>query len=496
MKQNCRAVLGKKIGAASALCAFAVANFCGIGVSALAGNGPVNDAYPSDSLATIQGYVNQGGTVNFHPGTYDLEGSWLEITRAVDLVGPEVEGTFDTQSGADSRTWSAMLENGYIFISCIGENATDTVRIRNLSVINRGVQYVIHAPPWGDFPYTVAILHNGIGWYEEGGNLEISDCYIESEKMAEVDQGTYGFWSLKTGGVPGSDPEVLSIRRCHLKVIGLTGGDNDPLKVVSSRYEIFEAVENIIEATAGSDWCTGIDMRFGAIGDSILIRDNHITSIGFGIGIWDTPAFVAVEYNILKTDGSRFGCITIRHPNIDPLPGGIISGNDVEVKDGEAMSLLRTSNYVIYDNVLTGAMILKVVDNSHFEGNRFRDVNGDPLAAVILLTGENNSFVRNDYRDSGVAGWNSDGSGGPGCVLLAPLSDKWPPPVNNLVKENGGFPRGTNAKTQVLDLGVNNRVVGHPANHVLAPGIGQRIQELRQAIEDAEAEMEANELFN
>lgn len=423
----------------------------------------------------------------FHanPDAYDLGGNGLIITRAVELIGPEVTGTFDTRDGTDSRTWSARLENGYIEVACSGDNVTDTVKIRNLSVYNPGIQYMA-TYPWGTNPYTAALLHRGVLGSQSGGNLIVSDCYFECAKAVLEDWGTNAFMSAFAQGVPGSDPEISSIQRCHLKVTGIPENDNDVIAYRGGGFKTIEVVDNITEATAGNNRCQGIDfaMGTGRVGDEILVRDNHVTSVGFGIGFFNISCYAAVEYNVIQAQGHPvYGCISV-HYNRDTSVGGIVCGNEVALNEGNALRLQWAEDHLVYDNIFNGPMFLNVVYTSYFEGNRFVDLVGNPLAAVHLRIGEDNYLVKNDYRDSGMPGWEADGSGGPGCVLLGGrLNDFWAGAVNNLVKENGRFPRGTNAKAQVLDLGSNNRVVGHPANKVLDPGIGQRIQELNQAME-------------
>lgn len=487
MKQDGRGISHNRSGRFTAICACAAAGFLACGAAVLNGDGPVNHVWPGDDFATIQSYVDEGGTVvfNANPGVYDLEGNALVITRAIELIGPEVTGTFDTRDGSDSRIWSARLVNGYIEVACAGENATDTIRIKNLSVYNHGIQY-IYTYPWGSYPYTAAILHRGILGAQAGGNLTVSDCYVECVKPVFDDWGTNAFMSAFAQGVPGSDPELSSIQRCHLKVTGFADGDNDVIAYRGGGFKTIEVVENITEATAGGNRCQGIDFAIGTgrIGDSILVRDNHVTSVGFGIGLFNISCYAVVEYNVIRAQGHPvYGCITV-HYNRDTSVGGIVCGNDVALNEGNALRLIWAADHLVYDNVFNGAMFLNAVYTSYFEGNRFVDLVGNPLAAIYLRIGEDNYLVKNSYRDSGMPGWEADGSGGPGCVLLGGrLNEFWAGAVNNLVKENGGFPHGTNATKQVLDLGMNNRVVGHPANKVLDPGIGQRIQELNQAME-------------
>jgi hypothetical protein len=60
---------------------------------------------------------------------------------------------------------------------------------------------------------------------------------------------------------------------------------------------------------------------------------------------------------------------------------------------------------------------------------------------------------------------------------------------NNLISETGRFPVGTGGpNNQVYEFNLstpalcyNNRIVGLPANHIMNPGIGQRIKQARQA---------------
>jgi hypothetical protein len=76
----------------------------------------------------------------------------------------------------------------------------------------------------------------------------------------------------------------------------------------------------------------------------------------------------------------------------------------------------------------------------------------------------------NDYEKSGLPGWDV----GVGCVFLGTGS------TGNLIDEAGDFVPGTGgASKQVVDYGTNNRVIGHPANNVSDPGIGQRMKDLR-----------------
>jgi len=96
-----------------------------------------------------------------------------------------------------------------------------------------------------------------------------------------------------------------------------------------------------------------------------------------------------------------------------------------------------------------------------------------------------NEFIDNDYTKSGLQGWGPESAG---SVLLDQYTE------DNLVFEVGDFMRGTGgAKEHVLDLGVDNRVVGHKAGTLaqqeeLNPGIGRRKKEALGALQEAEEE--------
>ena len=102
-----------------------------------------------------------------------------------------------------------------------------------------------------------------------------------------------------------------------------------------------------------------------------------------------------------------------------------------------------------------------------------------------------NSFLKNNYRMTGLPGWD-EGAG----VFIIGYDWGWPGALNevrdNLIFESGGFPVGTGgAKFQVNDLGINNRVIGHPAVGLTNPGIGQTMKEARQQAMEALMQMNA-----
>ena len=164
-----------------------------------------------------------------------------------------------------------------------------------------------------------------------------------------------------------------------------------------------------------------------------------------------------------------------------------------------AIHLFRTHNNSILDNDCSAYKCISSHVHEGWYACQFwdsRDSSGNTIsgnvwgpadlkstwATVVIsfrtdASPSDDNILDNDYRNyNNVPGWTAANPDGPGCVLLTEGT------VNNFVFESGNFPQGTDAKSQVMDLGTNNRVVGHDADDVIAPGIGQRLQEIRAAI--------------
>jgi hypothetical protein len=115
-------------------------------------------------------------------------------------------------------------------------------------------------------------------------------------------------------------------------------------------------------------------------------------------------------------------------------------------------------------------------------GNIFGPLTPGGIAGIVD-NGQNNSFVNNDYTQSGILGLRSSENV---CVWLTSSTS------GALVFESGSFPRGTGgASEQVVDQGMANRVVGHRANELAAqegvrPGIGQRLKAIKQQLQEQE----------
>jgi len=253
--------------------------------------------------------------------------------------------------------------------------------------------------------------------------------------------------------------------------------------------------------------------------------DTGMDSVGFGIDIFGNSNDFVVSNNTISGTMSvgirlvsTYPTVTIP-PGVFEIPynnqviGNNISGSFISSNnglDGCGIDVFSGTNNSLIDNTIVssgaswgvqlgipsgyeqrfaqnGEAYPKGVQGLTMTGNTISGVYS--LGGVMLwtnLTGTvtDSSLVKNDYTQAILPGWP-----GAGCVWLD-LGTQ-----GNLVFESGGFPHGTNAKNQVLDVAAlpppdgdgstTNRVIGHSANFLakdVPRGIGQKIQQLTQTI--------------
>lgn len=190
---------------------------------------------------------------------------------------------------------------------------------------------------------------------------------------------------------------------------------------------------------------------------------------------------------------------------IDYGANNIIRSNQIMGEGRSAVHLFRTHNNSVLDNDCSGYTgkwsdpgqswnVCQFWDSGYSSGNTVSGNIWGPVApestlATVVVSFRNGASPRDDnvmdnnYRQyNNVPGWTEANPDGPGCVLLTEGTE------NNFVFESGHFPRDTDAKSQVMDLGINNRVVGHDADNVISPGIGQRLQQIQALIDALSAE--------
>lgn len=190
---------------------------------------------------------------------------------------------------------------------------------------------------------------------------------------------------------------------------------------------------------------------------------------------------------------------------IDYGANNIVRSNQIMGEGRSAVHLFRTHNNSVLDNDCSGYTgkwsnpeqswnVCQFWDSGNSSGNTVSGNIWGPVApestlATVVVSFRNgaspkdDNILDNDYRQyNNVPGWTAENPDGPGCVLLTEWTE------NNFVHESGHFPRDTDAKSQVMDLGVNNRVVGHDADNVISPGIGQRLKQIQAQIDALPAE--------
>ena len=186
---------------------------------------------------------------------------------------------------------------------------------------------------------------------------------------------------------------------------------------------------------------------------------------------------------------------------IDLGNNNIVQNNEIIGEGRSAIHLYRTHNNTILDNDCSGYTgrwsdpyqtwnVCQFWDSSFSSGNTISGNIWGPispesrLATVVIserfgASPSDDNILDNDYRQyNDVPGWTGENPDGPGCILLTEGTE------NNFVFESGHFPRDTDAKSQVMDLGINNRVVGHDTDDVISPGIGQRLKQILAEIND------------
>ena len=194
-------------------------------------------------------------------------------------------------------------------------------------------------------------------------------------------------------------------------------------------------------------------LAYGGLCRNNVVRNNLIRNCGLD-GIW----IYATGHDIHGSIENQIIGNTIKRTN---WPIGMIT-----VDGGTAK-----------DNLVTDNKIIDCFNENSWPAVWLAAIPGSASYCTA------NSILGNDYTLSGYPGIDEDIGILGGCVVL------YEGITDNFVFESGNFPPGTGGGiNHVTDLGINNRVVGHPANMVEKPaGIGQRItEEMKNKIEKVE----------
>ena len=325
----------------------------------------------------------------------------------------------------------------------------------------------------------------------EPGNIYIQNNVVEGGKKGIYARATRNLHI--SSNVLGYSGDCIDVRgMADLNISGNTISNAKGRGIWAGKATTLDVSNNTV-----SDALTCIDVRDTANG---TIADNIVTGeMQRGIFLRGMSGSVVRDNMISRSISPSWhkwwnGAIAI-----DYGAGNTVRNNEIVGEGRSALHLYGTHDNFVIDNDCSAYTarrsdpkenwnVCQFWDSGYSSGNTISGNIWGPLAAESRLatvviserfgaSPSDDNVMDNDYRSyNTVPGWTQATPDGPGCILLTEGT------VNNFVFESGNFPWGTDAKSQVMDLGTNNRVVGHDADDVIAPGIGQRLQEIRAAI--------------
>ena len=227
----------------------------------------------------------------------------------------------------------------------------------------------------------------------------------------------------------------------HVRARGASGDFDGfnllvPVDIRNSAASSIHVVEHCEFENAGAD---GLHHLF-APGSSVIVRYNTFDNIGWAAHYANQIKSVVFSDNIVSRVG-WYGGIYYWECNGGYIYNNLFTDNAPSAWGGKAAIILRDShNFVISNNEFV-----------------------DALGIRLLYGSSNNVIAGNDYRQSGLPGWEISGTYPIkfGCVWLVGDIFGIPPSTENLVIE-WMFPQGTTLEQQILDEGVDNLVVTVP----------------------------------
>ena len=479
-----------------------------------------------------------GDPINLR-GSFNFGNNSVGVIRGATIRGEEptlIRGDSNKPGWDDSQTgpvtggnWPTTITGNIanFVVQCLGDFANDNVIIENLDMFS----YAYNILQVGKYFPLDRNVFNPALWvpekWDEGGNLTVRKCKLEQSAglngdcIASVLIGKNDFIVEDCWMISNRKSSITNFmgRWSLISVTNSTldGGNSPNLNQYgmsfSNHYDddnynsdgrvIFK--DNVVVNSTSmpllwQNLGAPIDIEHNYLGNvkslgilissfnenAGMIKDNYIDcadAISWFFSGWKSPLILtppAVAVNgLFVTNNTVVGNCTygLLMANSGPFFGPNFSSNNV-ITGNNCSGLTTTVSQVL--------LAVETHDNI-FTNNIFGTVSPDALAAVSC-DGDSNSFIKNDYRQTGIPGiTNSDLP----CVYLTLQSNE------NLVHESGKFPQGTNAKDQVLDEGTQhnqdtgnvNRVVGHKANTYaqqegMNPGIGQRKKDAAEATEE------------
>jgi hypothetical protein len=414
------------------------------------------DAFPADVNA-VQFAVDNFQHVILD-GTFDFGTGWVDITM------PDL-----TLEGSEN---GCLIKNGdwAFFVSTDGVNTPSNLTIRDLVIDNPGGYgiYIYNVKVPGNLTVVEGCtitnaIYQGIHWCNNWGSAMICGNTITGHT------NSYG---IGTHDNAGSTPDDF------LKIIGNTIDGRAGL--VSLRNDMAVTIEdNSVRVASAGIGFQSAGMLFTQRDPGIVIpgvvQNNSIEMLGssFALFIGD---FYHGACNVLVQGNTIFGYCQV---GLWTGPWGgwnTIMNNDFSGLTTYDAQVWASARHDVFTKNIFGPVEYITAIDMFFA----------PHPMNVPEPTSYNTFMKNDYRLTGLPGWDY----GAGCILMGfdwsygsyPVNDV----SNNLIFESGGFPEDTGgAKFHVNDLGFNNRVIGHPAVGITNPGIGQDIQEARQQAMEA-----------
>jgi hypothetical protein len=433
----------KRVGAAAV-----GAGFMSGGRSALARAFPPHESrvYPSMTHAQIQAAVDDGGSVVFEPGDY----------YQVQSPTPNVPGanlTFDI--GRLGRAVDITGERGPSGERPKIHGGTPTFRCAFFPVDFALTDLEIVQPDVSG----QALSYSRVGIFVVdrcGARITVDGCAISIEGDPVLQPGWNGFSMgifMRIMGGASQMPQTGRIRISNNQVTGtriVAGIGLGHFTPESPAYTAprFAVENNHIAISNAMGRVTSGGVLFHGNVSGAIVRRNVVT--GFG----PAPGFDGAALSMLNGGSAQVIAYDVS-----------AIGNDFSGFTSASAQVLVESRFC---RCYVGAD-----EKNGFKGNVF---GAAPFG--VEDQGQQNAFVKNDYRQTGIPGLRS---GDRVCVWLTSSSSA------ATVHESGAFPAGTgDAREQVLDQGTGNRVVGHRANELarqeeLRPGIGQRLADWEAA---------------
>ncbi|MHA2207521.1 MAG: right-handed parallel beta-helix repeat-containing protein, partial [Candidatus Thorarchaeota archaeon] len=240
---------------------------------------------------------------------------------------------------------------------------------------------------------------------------------------------TYIFHLTTTGNL------IFDTLVSKVRIRGAAGDFNGfnllvPVDIRNSAESSVHVVEYCDFENAGAD---GLHHLF-APGTSVIVRFNTFDNMGWAAHYVHQSDSVVFSHNTVSRVG-WYGGIYYWECNSGYIYNNLFTDNAPSPWRGKSAIILRDSqDFVVSNNEFVNALGIR-----------------------LLYGSRNNVIAGNDFRESGLPGWEKSGTFPTeyGCVWLVGDIFGIPPSTENVVIE-WRFPEGTTLEEQVLDEGVDN----------------------------------------